>query len=155
MHQFDWQPDTLTFLVDGQAISSVTRESTVDSAGVAHYPSTPSRIQLSLWPAGINSSAPGTVQWAGGMIDWSNTDYTTAGHFWASVQSVEVVCADPVKPNANITAYVYGANSSTFTPSVSFSNQSTLVNAAGAVASPRGVWAVLGAAAALVVGALL
>lgn len=134
---------------------SVTRASTVDSAGVAHYPSTPARIQLSIWPAGIASSAPGTVQWSGGMIDWSNTDYTTAGHFWASIARVDVECGDPVKPDANVTAYVYGANTTALTPAVAFSNGSTLVNAAGAVAVPRGVWAALGAGLALALAGLL
>lgn len=89
------------------------------------------------------------------MIDWTNSDYTTAGHFWASIARVDVQCADPVKPDANVTAYVYGANSSVLTPSISFSNQSTLVNAAGAAEVPRRMRAVLGAGLVLAVGSLL
>ena len=33
----------------------------------------------SLWPAGINTSAPGTIEWSGGLINWNDPDYTSAG----------------------------------------------------------------------------
>ncbi|KAF8635468.1 hypothetical protein AX15_000441 [Amanita polypyramis BW_CC] len=128
-YTIDWKPDTLTFLVDGNPVRTVKRADTVDSYGVAHYPSTPSRIQLSIWPAGINSSAPGTIQWAGGMINWNDPDYQSAGHFYALVQSVTVRCADPVAPGPNITSYVYKSNN-TANVAVSFSNASTLINGA-------------------------
>jgi beta-glucanase (GH16 family) len=45
--QIDWQPDTLTFSIDGKAVRTVKKSDTIDSAGVAHYPTTPSRVQLS------------------------------------------------------------------------------------------------------------
>ncbi|KAI0947732.1 hypothetical protein AcW1_009416 [Taiwanofungus camphoratus] len=81
-HDFtlDWQPDSLTWLVDGQTVRTLlASEATDNSTGVSKYPNTPSRIELSLWPAGINTSAPGTVQWAGGMINWNDPDYQSAG----------------------------------------------------------------------------
>ena len=34
----------------------------------------------SLWPAGINTSAPGTIEWAGGMINWQDPEYQSAGN---------------------------------------------------------------------------
>ncbi|PFH50606.1 glycoside hydrolase family 16 protein [Amanita thiersii Skay4041] len=131
-YTIDWQPETLTFLVDGKAVRTVKKSDTFDASGVAHYPSTPSRIQLSLWPAGIPSSAPGTVQWAGGMIDWNDPDYKSAGHFYARIQSVTVKCSDPVAPGPNITSYVYSSNS-TKEPAVSYSNKSTLLNGASPI----------------------
>lgn len=45
--QISWQPDTLTFSIDGKAVRTVKKSDTIDSAGVAHYPTTPSRVQLS------------------------------------------------------------------------------------------------------------
>ncbi|KII87844.1 glycoside hydrolase family 16 protein [Plicaturopsis crispa FD-325 SS-3] len=126
-YTIDWQPDTLSFLVDGNNVRTIQRADTIDkSTGASMYPDTPSRIQLSLWPAGINSSAPGTVQWAGGMIDWTDPDYVKAGHFSAFVSSVSVKCADPQQPSANMTSYVYGANSTANTPSIAFSDETTI-----------------------------
>jgi len=45
--KIDWQRDTLTFSIDGKVVRTVKKSETFDSAGVAHYPTTPSRVQLS------------------------------------------------------------------------------------------------------------
>jgi beta-glucanase (GH16 family) len=128
-YTIDWQPDSLSFLVDGKNVRTIKASDTV-SNGVSQYPNTPSRIQLSLWPAGINSSAAGTVQWAGGMIDWSDPDYVAAGHFQAFVSSVSVVCASSSSQNSNVSSYVYASNSSTSTPNITLSIASTLIDGA-------------------------
>ncbi|KAI0266518.1 glycoside hydrolase family 16 protein [Gloeopeniophorella convolvens] len=135
-YTIDWKPDTLTFLVDNKTVRVLNKADTLDSNGVAHYPSTPASVQISLWPAGISSVAPGTVQWAGGLINWGDPDYKSAGHFYALVKSVDVECADPTPPSTDITSYVYGSNSSALTPSVAFSNQSILINGAPTLAVP-------------------
>lgn len=36
-------------------------------------------LLCSIWPAGISSEPQGTVQWAGGMINWNDPDYISAG----------------------------------------------------------------------------
>jgi len=128
-YTIDWQPDQLTWLVDNKVVRTLKRSDTVVN-GVAQYPTTPARIQLSLWPAGTASSAAGTVQWSGGLINYNDPDYLSAGHFYALVKSVNITCADPTKPGADITGYVYGANSSTNTPAVSLTNATTDLNGA-------------------------
>ncbi|XP_006463217.1 hypothetical protein AGABI2DRAFT_194108 [Agaricus bisporus var. bisporus H97] len=129
-YTIDWQQDQLKFLIDGKNQQTVKKSDTIDSNGVAHYPSTPSRIQLSLWPAGTDDQAPGTVQWAGGMIDWNDPDYKAAGHFYATVQSVEVKCAPVLKPSPNDTSYLYSNSSDHSSPTITLSNHSTLLNSA-------------------------
>ena len=112
-------------------------------------------LTSSLWPAGINSSAPGTVQWSGGMINWDDPDYKNAGHFYALVKSISVTCNDPSPASANVTSYVYGTNSSAMTPSIAFSQLTTVNGALGAKA-PAGTWAtLLVASAAAIFGALV
>ncbi|EIN08533.1 glycoside hydrolase family 16 protein [Punctularia strigosozonata HHB-11173 SS5] len=129
-YTIDWQPDVLTFLIDSKPVRTLNKNDTLDAQGVAHYPMTPARVQLSIWPAGLNSTSAGTVAWSGGLIDWNDPDYVAAGHFYALVSEVSVKCANVSGEGANVTSYVYGANSTAFTPSISFSNQSTLVNGA-------------------------
>jgi len=63
-----------------------------------------------------------------GMINWQDPDYVAAGHFYALVNKVTVKCADPTAPGANITGYRYGSNTTVLTPSVSFTNETTLLN---------------------------
>lgn len=57
-----------------------------------------------------------------------------------------------------MTSYVYGQNSSAFSPSVAASNETTVTNAAvgvGALAASKAVWGALVGGAALAFGAVL
>ncbi|EJF59764.1 hypothetical protein DICSQDRAFT_148289 [Dichomitus squalens LYAD-421 SS1] len=156
-YTIDWQQDTLTWLIDGQQVRQLKRSDVTGSDGVSRYPSTPSRIELSIWPAGINTSAQGTIEWAGGLIDWSDPDYQSAGHFYAFVESVSVVCADAKSNPANAQSYVYGKNASAFSPAVAVTNETTVNGAAGlrALAASGGAWTAITAGAALALAAVL
>jgi beta-glucanase (GH16 family) len=155
-YTIDWQPDQLTWSVDGKVVRTVKKSDTMVN-GVAHYPTTPSRIQLSIWPAGIEGSPKGTVDWAGGMINWDDPDYKAAGHFYVVVKQVSVKCtnAQPVAANSNITSYVYGGSKNqSQTPTIVYSNHSTLLNGrAGNLVPVMGGMG--GAIVALTMGVLL
>ncbi|KAF8183118.1 glycoside hydrolase family 16 protein [Pholiota molesta] len=139
-YTIDWQPDALTFSIDGKVVRTVKKTDTLDANGVADYPTTPARIQFSLWPAGINGTAPGTIEWAGGMINWSDPDYVAAGQFYALVQSVSIKCADSAVTTVtpNMTSYVYGGNRSDTSPTILYTNRTSLLNAAGRMAPIMG-----------------
>lgn len=155
-YTIDWQQDTLTWLIDGNVVRTLKRSDATGSDGVSRYPSTPSRIELSIWPAGINTSAQGTIDWAGGLINWNDPDYVAAGHFYALVNSVSVECADTSSNPANAQSYVYGKNASAFTPAVDVTNQTTVTNGAPrAFGSVSGMWSMLAAGAAMALGAVL
>ncbi|RAR09261.1 glycoside hydrolase family 16 protein [Stemphylium lycopersici] len=97
MHEYcvDWKEDTLTWSIDGKEMRSLDRESTWnDTSGRYSFPQTPARIMLSLWPAGLPSNAKGTVEWAGGEIDW-NSPYMNNGYYAARFSEVTVECYDP------------------------------------------------------------
>ncbi|KAG5646354.1 hypothetical protein DXG03_003677 [Asterophora parasitica] len=130
-YTIDWQPNALTFSIDGKVVRTINAADAVDKSGVIRYPNTPSRIQLSIWPAGLPGAPPGTVEWSGGLINWKDPDYVAAGHFYALVKSVTIKCGDSASRPANITAYKYGANATAETPAISFTNQTTLLNGAG------------------------
>jgi beta-glucanase (GH16 family) len=53
--QIDWQPDKLRFLIDGQEVRSVNKQDTLVD-GVYQYPTTPARVQLSVWAGGLPTS---------------------------------------------------------------------------------------------------
>ncbi|KAH8829294.1 glycoside hydrolase family 16 protein [Flagelloscypha sp. PMI_526] len=134
-HEFgiDWQKDALSWLIDGKVVRTIKAS---DFSG--KYPTTPARIQLSLWPAGVEGMPQGTVDWSGGMIDYSDKDYQAQGHFAAYFQSITVKCADPSKPGANDTSYVYSDNNTN--PTIAFSNASTMLNGVmTALSAPSGL----------------
>jgi len=56
------------------------------------YPQTPARVQLSLWPGGLTTNAKGTIDWAGGLVDWNSEDIKNNGYYYAAFQSVEISC---------------------------------------------------------------
>lgn len=92
-YTFDWQPDQLTWAVDGKVYRTLKKEDTMKD-NKYHYPQTPARVQLSLWPAGLSSNGQGTVNWAGGLINW-DSPYMQNGYYYAQVKEVDVECYDP------------------------------------------------------------
>jgi len=97
LHEYclDWKPESLTWYVDGKSMRTKEKKDTWNSTSNRFdYPQTPSRVMLSLWPAGVATNAKGTIDWAGGMIDW-NSKYMQNGAYLAQVQKVSVQCYDP------------------------------------------------------------
>ena len=75
------------------------------------------------------------------------------------VDSVSVVCADAATNPANANSYVYGTNTSSFTPAIDVTNETT-VNGAGrslqvGLAGASGMWTAVVAGAAMALGAIL
>lgn len=90
----DWTEDQLSWSVDGKVGRTVKRSDSWNAtAGRFDYPQTPSRVMLSLWPAGLPSNGKGTIEWAGGEIDW-DSKYMTNGMYAALVTEVTVDCYD-------------------------------------------------------------
>lgn len=90
MHTYtiDWQPDSLTWAVDGTILRTLNRNTTYNSTtGQYHYPQTPSKIELSLWPAGLASNGEGTIDWAGGLVNWDSSAMSN-GYYYAMVKEV-------------------------------------------------------------------
>ncbi|KAI9371653.1 concanavalin A-like lectin/glucanase domain-containing protein [Aspergillus egyptiacus] len=95
-YEIDWSPEKLEWLVDGEVVRTLTKESTWnETANRYEYPQTPSRMQMSLWPAGQASNAQGTIEWAGGEIDWDHQDIKEKGYYYATFGEVSVECYDP------------------------------------------------------------
>ncbi|KAL3450602.1 concanavalin A-like lectin/glucanase domain-containing protein [Aspergillus insuetus] len=95
-YEIDWSPEELKWNVDGKTVRTLTKESTFNETSNRYeYPQTPSRMQMSLWPAGQASNAQGTIEWAGGEIDWDHEDIKTKGYYYATYGEVTVECYDP------------------------------------------------------------
>ncbi|KAK4985314.1 putative glycosidase CRH2, partial [Elasticomyces elasticus] len=87
-YTLDWQPDYITWLIDDVPLRTKFRNETYNAtAGQYHFPQTPARIMLSLWPAGLPKNGQGTISWGGGLIDW-NSPYMDHGYYYAMVKEV-------------------------------------------------------------------
>lgn len=108
-YTFDWQPEYMSWAIDGVVGRTVYKNETWNSTDhTYHFPQTPARVQLSLWPAGLPTNGEGTIEWAGGLIDW-NSPYMQNGYYYAQVKEVSVECYEPpsgTQQNGN-KAYYY------------------------------------------------
>ena len=79
------------------------------------FPQTPARVQLSLWPAGLASNGIGTVDWAGGLVDWNSQDIQNNGYYYATFESVTVNCYNATSaPGTNTgVSYTYSGYAGT------------------------------------------
>lgn len=94
-YTIDWKPDYITWSIDGEPMRTKYRNETYNSTTQSyHFPQSPSRVQISLWPGGLESNGEGTINWAGGVVDW-NSQYMTNGYYYAMVYDVSVECYDP------------------------------------------------------------
>lgn len=95
-YEINWTPDFITWSIDGNEIRTLEKDSTWNETSQSYaFPQTPSRMQLSLWPAGQASNANGTKEWAGGEIDWDSQDIKDAGYYYAKIGEIKVECYDP------------------------------------------------------------
>lgn len=92
------------------------------------FPQTPARLELSLWPGGLATNAQGTIDWAGGEINWDSQDMQNPGYYYAIFSSVSITCYDP-PAGANIKgdqAYIY-TNKAATNNTVEIVNKNTVL----------------------------
>lgn len=92
-YEIQWTPDDITWLIDGQVGRTKKRSDTWNATtNQWDFPQTPARVQISVWPGGASSNAPGTIEWAGGPIDWQSDLMQPQGYYYASFESITVDC---------------------------------------------------------------
>jgi beta-glucanase (GH16 family) len=79
-YSIDWTADQIVWSIDGQTVRAMTQQ----QAEAGQYPQTPMYIKVGAWAGGDPSNPQGTIQWAGGITDYS------AGPFTMYVKSVDV-----------------------------------------------------------------
>lgn len=110
-YEIDWTPDSISWLVDGQVGRTKKRSDTWNAtANQWAFPQTPARVQLSLWPAGLASNGQGTIDWAGGLVDWNSPDIKANGYYYAAFESVTVSCYNATSPPGTNTGVSYYYN---------------------------------------------
>ncbi|KAG0159115.1 hypothetical protein PDIDSM_6635 [Penicillium digitatum] len=133
-YEIDWTPEKVDWIVDGVVHRTLNKADTYNATSKQYQsPQTPSRLQMSLWPAGQASNAQGTINWAGGDIDWDSEDIKTVGYDYATVGEVSVQCYDPPADatKKGSKAYIY-TNSAAMENDLSITNNNTVLASLGA-----------------------
>lgn len=133
-YEIDWTPDHVQWIIDGQVRRTLLKSDTFDSKTNQYkFPQTPARLQMSLWPAGQASNAKGTIDWAGGVIDWNSQDIQTVGYYYATIGQVDVQCYPPpsgISQTGN-SAYVY-TSTAALQNDIAITGNSTVLSSMGA-----------------------
>ncbi|CCC69770.1 hypothetical protein NCAS_0D01890 [Naumovozyma castellii] len=69
-YTLDWAMDKTTWYLDGQAVRVLPNTT---SEG---YPQSPMYIMMGIWAGGDPDNAAGTIEWAGGLTDYSQAPFT-------------------------------------------------------------------------------
>ncbi|RDW72102.1 hypothetical protein BP5796_08136 [Coleophoma crateriformis] len=110
-YEIDWTPDKITWSVDGKVGRTKNRADTWNATSNQWaFPQTPARVQLSIWPGGLATNAQGTIDWAGGAINWNSEDIQSHGYDYAMFQSVTVDCYNATKAPGTNTGVSYTYN---------------------------------------------
>lgn len=94
----NWQSDKLQWTIDGTVVKTITAKSVGNN-----YPRSPSRVQVSVWAGGNSTNTQGVIDWSGGAIDWTNSNYTDTGYYSAEIKSFAVNCASQKVTGLNTT----------------------------------------------------
>jgi beta-glucanase (GH16 family) len=133
-YEIDWTPEKVDWIVDGSVQRTLKKADTYNETSKQYqFPQTPSRLQMSLWPAGQPSNAQGTIDWAGGEIDWNSEDIKNVGYDFATVGEVSVKCYDPPSDakNNGDKAYLY-TNKAAMESDIETTDNSTVLGSLGA-----------------------
>ncbi|KAM3164798.1 Glycosidase [Lachancea thermotolerans] len=69
-YTIDWAMDKTVFYLDGVAVRTLTNDS---SQG---YPESPMYVMMGSWAGGDSDNAPGTIEWAGGLTDYTQAPFS-------------------------------------------------------------------------------
>ncbi|KAL3231430.1 putative glycosidase CRH2 [Nakaseomyces bracarensis] len=123
-YEVDWHPDYITWSVDGVVGRTLYKNATYnDTTGEYQFPQTPAKVQLSLWPGGNATNAPGTIAWAGGAINWDAPDIQDPGYYYMVLQEANITCYDP--PSG---ATINGSKSYVYTNKDNFTEDSVVIS---------------------------
>lgn len=68
-----WTHEKLEWWVDGKLVRTLNYE---DAVGGKNFPQTPCNVRIGIWPGGDPKNPQGTIEWAGGEIDYNGVPYT-------------------------------------------------------------------------------
>lgn len=104
-YEIEWTPDYIKWKVDGKTEREKKKSETWNATGNRYeFPQSPSRLQLSIWPGGSDKNPKGTVDWAGGAIDWKNhEDLKNNGYYYTTLSEISIQChkADKGQPGSH------------------------------------------------------
>ncbi|OAA78647.1 extracellular cell wall glucanase Crf1/allergen Asp F9 [Akanthomyces lecanii RCEF 1005] len=101
-YSFEWTPEKIDWIINGAVVRTLSRASVGDA-----FPQSPMQVKLGAWVAGYEGNRPGTLEWVGGVADFSN------GASTAIYKSIKVVdyAGGSSATDKDVKEYVFGDKS--------------------------------------------
>ncbi len=98
-YAFDWTAEKVEWFINGKSVRVLKASDVGDK-----FPQSPMQVKVGAWVAGYDGNAPGTIEWSGGVADFSNGPAT------AIYQSVKVTdyAGGSSATDKKVKEYVYG-----------------------------------------------
>jgi beta-glucanase (GH16 family) len=113
-----WTKESVVWLINGAPVRTLNYN---DAQGGSRFPQTPMNIRIGIWAGGAPTNAPGTIEWAGGLTDYSKGPYSmyiksidiknynpSESYLWTdrsgSSDSIKFTGSDAVKPRSTTTS---------------------------------------------------
>ncbi|KAK6455817.1 Utr2 GPI anchored cell wall putative glycosidase [Scheffersomyces xylosifermentans] len=135
-YMLDWTEEYIKWYIDDpdHPVRTLNRNDTWNTTTKRYdFPQTPSRIQFSLWPGGGAGNGLGTIEWAGGEVDWDSEDIKKYSYYYAYLKEVKVetydlpanVKLDGSKDADSLHAFYFDSDSSWDESDVGLTNRKT------------------------------
>lgn len=72
-YTLDWTAERLQWLIDGQVVRTLPYAAALNGT---NYPQTPMTVRMGIWAGGDPGNNNGTIEWAGGLTDYTKGPYT-------------------------------------------------------------------------------
>ncbi|KAI9151880.1 putative glycosidase crf1 [Paramyrothecium foliicola] len=106
-YSIEYTKKAVTWFVDDAVVRTLTYE---EANGGKHFPQTPMQIRLGTWVAGRKGAPQGTVEWAGGLADFSKAPFNA---YYKSIAITDYAGGD-APTTESIKEYLYGDHSGTW-----------------------------------------
>ncbi|CAI6090647.1 unnamed protein product [Clonostachys chloroleuca] len=100
-YTIEWTASKLDWIIDGQVVRTLNY---ADAASGTRYPQTPMQVKLGTWVAGLPGNSQGTIDWAGGLTDFSQAPFNA---WYKSIKVVDYA-GGSAAPTESIREYQYG-----------------------------------------------
>lgn len=151
-YTIDWTKDAISWSINGAVVRTLNYK---DAQGGTRFPQTPMRLRLGSWAGGDPSNAKGTIEWAGGLTDYSKGPYTmyvksvhienqnpaesyTYSDNSGSWQSIKFDGEVDTSPSPSVTSTTSTASSTSSKSTSSTSTLATTTNPATSTSTPTG-----------------
>jgi hypothetical protein len=100
-YSIEWNKNAVEWIIDGTVVR------TLKAAEVKGFPESPMQVKLGTWCAGGSQTELGTLQWSGGLTDFSKAPFDA---YYKSITIVDYAGGNGPAIKA-VKEYVYGGNS--------------------------------------------